>query len=90
MNPHVQANATVTKQVQRLDGSVLKLQGGCDLGDNECGDMLITEIPFSLSVRSSCTCGSILPQCLFCTVLKAGEPISNTHNLPGNMRTNTL
>ncbi len=53
--------------------------------------MLITEIPFTLSVCSSCcSCGSILPQRLFCTLLTEGRTISNIHDLPQNMRTNTM
>ncbi len=49
---------------------------------------VITEVPFSLSVRSSCcSCSSILPQLLFCTLLKTGRLISDVHNLPQNMRT---
>ncbi len=70
---------------------VPRLWGGCDLGDSECSDMVITEIPFSLPVRSSCcSCGSILPWCLFCTLLKTGRPISDVHDLPQNMRTNRM
>ncbi len=68
-----------------------RMRGGCDLGDSECSNLVTTEIPFLLSVCSSCcSCGSILSQCLFCTLLKAGRSISNVHDLPQNMRTNTF